>query len=141
MAYYKLRNAIVAAHKKLAKIPMANIMIRRWVGQGGELKKQKTFIRARKTGELVDKNGAIWLSKSAAMQFADQIDELNVGADHLRAKLDATWVKAYQQDDRSIEFMSSAGVISPKSIKTLPCHNCGIIIGPSGFVVGLRWYW
>lgn len=131
MAYYKVRNAVVAAHRKLEAMKRTPYLLRKWRGLNGEIARQKPagYYCAEQTGEIRGcKSGSVILHKAAACQLAERIDELNIGADHLRAKLDLTWLALYQHADRSIGFMDSAGTVAPRPVKTLPCHNCGIVI-------------
>lgn len=65
----------------------------------------------------------------------DQLQEIGkmyVGADHREAKALPTWTSFYKQAPRDIPCMTSSGATTLKTVRTIPCHNCGVIL-PSEF--------
>lgn len=66
-----------------------------------------------------------WIQATA---FAKTIDQLNVGANHLLVKNNATWRQIYKLGTRNVAYMLANGTTTAKAESTMPCHNCGVIL-------------
>ncbi|HEY3599348.1 MAG TPA: hypothetical protein VGL08_17775 [Paraburkholderia sp.] len=63
-----------------------------------------------------------------AENFAERIDDLNAGSDHLDIKENKKWRKLYNAGLRDFPFMDTLGQVTSQEILTVPCHNCGCVV-------------
>lgn len=132
-----MNKAVVAIREAKRKIgnPMLHKWIDRYHGANGAIAEVVGFSMA------VDGNGVLaalggsvtgtlprLLTWADATTYAQQIDALNVGADHLNVKLNVDWCRMYQLAPRNVSYMAANGTVAPNSESTLPCHNCGIVL-------------
>lgn len=73
--------------------------------------------------------GKLILSKEQAMDYADAMDELHTGSDHLNIKSDPIWRKLYLFRNRPLAFEATdGGGQITRILSSVPCHHCGIIM-------------
>ncbi len=61
-------------------------------------------------------------------EWAQRLDKLYVGSNHLDVKVDKQWQSFYKLQPRNVAYMNGAGAIVNKMRPTIPCHNCGVIL-------------
>lgn len=126
--------AIRAAQRKIGK-PIPFAWIDCYHGANGAIAQVVRFSMAvDQQGVLAFQGGMAssiiprLLTWADATTYAQQIDALNVGADHLNVKLNADWCRMYQLGPRNVSYMAADGTVATAGENTMPCHNCGIVL-------------
>lgn len=132
--YNKAVSAIRAARRKIGK-PVPFDWVRRYHGASGSISKINNIdFAVDHLGVLREQGGKVILATprlltwTQALAIATQIDQLNVGANHLIVKTNPNWLRIYKDSPRNISYMDAQGAIVTKSENTMPCHNCGVIL-------------
>lgn len=137
MTFNKAKVAIGDAETRLRqKAGSSVIWIDRWDGVLGKTVKNATHSTpVDKDGVVAIGNNGLYATSSPraltwldAKAMAKKIDDMNVSSDHLQVKSDDNWKRMYQYASRSVPYMDQTGALGTKTLPTMPCHNCGVVL-------------
>lgn len=128
--------AAVAIRKARAMVgsPTPWSWVSGYCGQGGKIFEVDTSFAVDNAGVLNVQGGKViatlprLLTWEQATFYATQIDQFNVGANHLAVKTNPAWLRIYKNSPRNVSYMDAQGAIAIRSENTMPCHNCGVIL-------------
>jgi len=130
----KAATAVTNAKKKVGS-PSLLAWIPRWSSTKGTFKMAQLDFAADDRGVLqpqgsnpINPGGPLCATWDQLLGLAKEIDRMYVGADHRKVTTLPAWTSLYKQAPRNIPYMTSAGTMTSKTVPTIPCHNCGVIL-------------